>query len=291
MRTKIVTCIYSNLYGTKFGGRINRGYHYINSVRSMLKMTDADFVLYTAEEEVENLTNYLGEYENLTIKTYDLGNHYWKDKFEQYKDFEDAKTSDRCLEVQYMKLYWMNEEATSEYDRVYWFDAGLSYTGLIPDKYMDCKGEYISGESYYLSSLFNNTFLSNLNTQTEDKCFLILKENHLNFWAHEPRECFINEYDGKWHVIGGVIGGDRKLINDLFTKFDSGVDSIIEKYNKIQWHEENILTVLYYNYPELFTTDYFDTWWHENNIQAYLNEDNLYFTINRSFYKVLEKLQ
>jgi hypothetical protein len=165
MKTKIVTCIYGKLHGTKFGGRINRGYHYINSVISMLKMTDADFTLYTSEEEFNEINGYLGKYENLTIKTYDLNNHYWKDKFEQYKDFDDAKKSDRCLEVQYMKLYWMNEEATSEYNRVYWFDAGLSYTGLIPDKYMECKGDYLSGDSYYLSPLFNNTFLSNLNTQ------------------------------------------------------------------------------------------------------------------------------
>ena len=98
MKTKIVTCIYNNLYGTKFGGRINREFHYMNSVKSILKMTDADFVLYTAEEEVENLTHHLGEYKNLTIKTYNLANHYWKDKFTQYKDFENAKTSDRCLE-------------------------------------------------------------------------------------------------------------------------------------------------------------------------------------------------
>jgi hypothetical protein len=58
MKTKIITAIYDNLFGSDLGGRINRGGHYRYSLRSLLKMTDADFVCYTSEEEIEDLKHF-----------------------------------------------------------------------------------------------------------------------------------------------------------------------------------------------------------------------------------------
>ena len=37
MKTKIVTAIYDNLFGSDLGGRINRGGHYRHSLKSLLK--------------------------------------------------------------------------------------------------------------------------------------------------------------------------------------------------------------------------------------------------------------
>jgi hypothetical protein len=293
MKTKVVSAIYCKLHNTKFGGRPSRGYHYIHSLKSLLKMNEADFVVYTSEEEYDDVKGHLGEHANLTLKIFDLENHNWKELFDQYKDYEEAKRGDRCIELQYMKLYWLKEENTDGYDRIYWFDAGLSYTGIIPDKYIDCKGAYVSGDDYYKSELFNNNFLANLNKITENKLFVITKENQLNFWNQQPRECFDNEYDGKWHVIGGVFGGDTKLIDDLFAKFSDAIECIITKYKRIQWHEENLLTTIFYNYSDMFVNDYFDVWTHENNFQHHGNNQTIeeYFIEKKSFYKVLENLQ
>ena len=55
MSTKFITAIYSDLYGTELGGRPNRGAHYRFSLLSLLKMTDADFVCYTSDREIESL--------------------------------------------------------------------------------------------------------------------------------------------------------------------------------------------------------------------------------------------
>jgi hypothetical protein len=56
--TKFITCIYDNLFGTELGGRISRGAHYRFSLLSLLKMTDADFICYTSQDEIEDLENF-----------------------------------------------------------------------------------------------------------------------------------------------------------------------------------------------------------------------------------------
>jgi hypothetical protein len=293
MKTKIVTAIYSNLHNTKFGGRDSRGYHYIMSLKTILNIANADFVLYTSEEEYDHLYLMFKDYRNLIVKKYNLNCHNWKILFDKYKNYEEAKKSDRCLELQYSKIFWLNAELSSDYDRIYWFDAGLSYTGLIPDKYMLCNGNYINGYDYYNSTLFNNNLLKKLNEKTNNKLYVIKKENHNNFWAHQPLSCFDVLYDNKWHIIGGLFGGDTKLIPNLYDKFNNIIECCVENYNEIVWHEENILTVIYYGHNNLFTDDYFDVWWHENNCQPMIEEKNIvkFFHEKKSFYKILENLQ
>jgi len=50
MKIKFITCIYDNLFGTDLGGRFNRGGHYKHSLKAIMKITVADFLLYTSEE-------------------------------------------------------------------------------------------------------------------------------------------------------------------------------------------------------------------------------------------------
>ena len=52
MRVKFITAIYSNLNGTDYGGRQNRGNHYRWSLISLLRMTNAEFICYTSEDEI-----------------------------------------------------------------------------------------------------------------------------------------------------------------------------------------------------------------------------------------------
>ncbi len=55
---KFITAIYSDLFGSEFGGRPNRYWHYRWSLLSLLKMTDADFVCYTSDREYEDLKTF-----------------------------------------------------------------------------------------------------------------------------------------------------------------------------------------------------------------------------------------
>jgi len=58
MKIKFITCIYGNLWGTEMGGRPSRFGHYMHSLLSLLKMSDADFVCYTSEIEITRLKEY-----------------------------------------------------------------------------------------------------------------------------------------------------------------------------------------------------------------------------------------
>ena len=61
MSVKFITCIYSDLNGTEFGGRPQRVSHYRYSLLSLLKMTEADFLCYTSDRELENLKTFFYE--------------------------------------------------------------------------------------------------------------------------------------------------------------------------------------------------------------------------------------
>ena len=66
MSVKFITSIYSDLHGTEFGGRTGRLGHYRNSLLSLLKMTDADFLCYTSERELESLKNFFYTQNNIS---------------------------------------------------------------------------------------------------------------------------------------------------------------------------------------------------------------------------------
>jgi hypothetical protein len=159
MKIKFITSIYSDLHGTEFGGRPNRGSHYRYSLLSLLKMTDADFLCYTSDREINDLIKFFYEdngisSDKLKLEVFDIGNTKFKDLISQHKNIEEVKHSDRCIEVQYSKFHWWWNEDKS-YDYYYWIDAGLSHCGLIPDKYLTEVGPM---RCYYASNLFNNNF-------------------------------------------------------------------------------------------------------------------------------------
>lgn len=293
MSVKIITSIYSDLHRTKFGGRPGRGGHYRWSLLSLLKMSDADFICYTSEREIEGLETFFYVENNvdrdkLKLVTYDLDNHYFLELFKKYKDYEGCENngSDRCIEIQHMKFMWFkNEDMT--YDHYFWFDAGLSHCGLIPNKHLAKTG--IHNSQYYSSDLFNNNFLSNLINKTEDKFTIVGKENDRNYWSGtvNPKH-FINGYDRSRHVIGGFFGGKKELWVKVLNLFEKYVNEVTESDNYL-YHEEDILTLMFRNHPELFLCYEFDTWWHEDERIAGTDMAE-HVKNNKSFYKILEEL-
>jgi hypothetical protein len=290
MRVKFITSIYSDLYGTDFGGRPNRNGHYRWSLLSLLKMTDSDFICYTSEREFDDLYNFFYVANNisktqLTLVKYDLNNHYFLDLFKQYKDFNGARLGDRCIEIQYMKFIWFLSEDMS-YDYYFWIDAGLSHCGLIPNKYLTLEGPHNKG--YYESELFNNTFLNNLIKNTEDKFTIIGKENDRNYWSGTVNPKHFIKYDRSYHIIGGLFGGKKELWNNVVNLFIRYVNEVTE-YDGRLYHEEDIMTLMFRNHEDMFKMYQFDTWWHENERIAGLDMLE-HLKNNKSFYKILEEL-
>jgi hypothetical protein len=289
MSIKFITAIYSNLSGTEFGGRQSRGGHYRYSLLSLLKITDADFLCYTNQEELESLIEFFYKEhsiseDKLKFVVFDISQTKFKDLINERKDIEATKKSDRCKEIQFSKFHWWWNEDKS-YDYYYWIDAGLSHCGLIPNMYLT--GSTHPQQRYYESNIFNNNFLKNLIEFTSDKFFMMKKENVRNFWSGTVDRKWYTNFSMDYHVIGGLFGGHKDRWDNIVNIFENYLKDIMITDNSIPM-EENVMSLMYYNHLELFVTKHFDTWWCRDNGPSGLPED--YFIINKSFYKILEEL-
>jgi len=286
MKVKILTCIYSDLSSLNMGGRSHRKDHYRFSLLSLMKMSNADFLCYTSEREIEDLKNFFYilhnvSEEKLKFEVYDLTNSDYADVLNPLKELSDKFVSDRSYEIQYSKFSWYNKEDKS-YDYYFWFDAGLSHTGLIPDKYLSGKGYQV----YFESSLFNDNFLNNLLNYCEDKFVIVAKENSRNYWEGTVDNQYYNVYDNSVHIIGGFFGGKKELWDKVVPTFDQYVRLILPIQKKF-FYEEHFMSLMYQNHKEWFKTLNFDIWWHEDNFKEGSKE---FFDKNKSFYKILEEL-
>jgi len=286
MRVKIMTSIYSDLYGSELGGRHGRKDHYRFSLLSLLKMSQADFVCYTSEREIEDLKDFFYVNHNvsedrLKFVLFDLNTNEYSELINSVKDIESIKKSDRCYDIQYAKFSWFKNE-DKNYDYYFWFDAGLSHTGLIPNKYLSAPGYRF----YYEASLFNDTFLTNLINYSEDKFVMVAKENSRNYWEGTVDPKFYTTYDNSVHVIGGFFGGKTELWDKVVKQFDDYVRVIIPEQKKL-FYEEHFMSLMYQNHKDWFKSLNFDIWWHEDNFKEGTKE---FFEQNKSFYKILEEL-
>jgi len=286
MRVKIITSIYSDLSSLNMGGRSHRKDHYRFSLLSLLKMSQADFLCYTSEREIEDLKNFFYKTyniseEKLKFEVYDLLKSDYSDVLNPLKELSDKFVSDRSYEIQYSKFSWYNKEDKS-YDYYFWFDSGLSHTGLIPDKYLSGKGYQV----YFESSLFNDNFLNNLLNYCEDKFVIVAKENSRNYWEGTVDNQYYNVYDNSVHIIGGFFGGKKELWEKVVPTFDQYVRLILPIQKKF-FYEEHFMSLMYQNHKEWFKTLNFDIWWHEDNFKEGTKE---FFEQNKSFYKILEEL-
>ena len=287
-KVKFITAIYNDLFGTEFGGRINRFFHYRWSLVSLLRMTNADFICYTSEREKDELCDFFYNKNNISkeqlkIVEFDLNNKKGIEFIDEYKNIEDIKKSDRCLEIQYNKFFWFLNEDMS-YDYYYWLDAGLSHCGLLPDKYLTYCDEY---RGYFDSYFFDNNFLENLLKKTEDKISIFAKDNHRNFWSGTIPQDYYNVYDSSVHIIGGLFGGKKENMKWFVDEFISKLNTVTNEQKNL-YSEEQIMSLIYQNNKEKFKTFDFDVWWHETNGPKGLPED--FFIVNKSFYKSLEDI-
>lgn len=292
MKTLIVTCIYSGLYNTELGGRDSRDGHYKNSLKSLLKMTEAKFVCFTSDKQIEDLRNFFYAINNfnesqIEFKTFDLKDTLYHNKIKKIKKIQELTVNDRCYEIQYSKFFWCLDFCDfDDYDNIFWFDAGLSHSGLIPPKFLDYTKGY--WEMYFESKLFNNTFLQNLISFSNNKIVLCAKENVRNYWSKTLPKKYYKKYKTDYHIIGGFFGGEKNLMKNLCSLFVDRMNDVLDNESQL-YLEENILTSIFYDYQELFNPLFFDIWWHEDDNIPGVNLKEL-TTKEKSFYKIIENL-
>jgi hypothetical protein len=291
MKTKIVSAIYFDLHGTDLGGRPSRNDHYLYSMNSIMNIDNCKFIIYTNDKNRVNdffQQNYADKMDKFISIEYNLYNTEYKDGINFLKDINLTLTSMRCIELQYSKFSWMKMNI-EDCDYLYWLDAGLCYSGLLPDKYLKIDSHYYN--RYYGSNIFTLKLIENINNTIDDKIFIIGKENQQFFWDIDlPDKYYQFGKDLSFHVIGGMFGGKSHHINTLYTQFYELCNNLLQNEHTL-YSEENILTTIYFNNKDKFYMETFDVWWHENNIAGNINLDNIeeFLLKYKSFYKILEK--
>jgi hypothetical protein len=121
---------------------------------------------------------------------------------------------------------------------------------------------------------------------TGDKFLILGKENDRNFWSGTVDRKWYKEYDRSLHIIGGLFGGHKSKWNEIVKLFETYAETIMTTDRGIP-HEENIMTLMYFNNKELFERKHFDIWWCRDNAPRGTSEE--LFEQNKSFYKILEE--
>jgi hypothetical protein len=282
MKTLIYTSIYSNLWGTEYGGRPSRGLHYKYSLLNILNLNPDKVICFTSESEYDDLRNWfiienqIPE-EKFELKIFELQKSKYFEKIKKLKNFETMKTLDRCYEVQYNKFFWVEEiNDLLKYDKIYWFDAGLSHGGMFPEQYA-----YGSGlERYYNFNIFTELFLKNLNKITEDKLVIVSKNNTGKFyWSTTIPHNYYDEYNNSEHIIGGFFGGNLVDYLIFVKKFDKLLTELLDNEQEL-YYEELIMSCLYQNNKKDFLTLKFDDW--------YIREHNKDDKSISYFYQIFE---
>lgn len=283
MKTLFYTCIFSNLYGTEYGGRCNRYLHYRHSLLSILNLQADKFICFTSKQEIDDLKNFFYIKNNISENilefiVFDLEQTEYFEDIKKLKKIEEMIKLDRCYEIQYNKFFWLEHLKNKEqYDRIFWIDAGLSHGGIIHNKYQFGEGY----EKNFKYNIFNKKLLDRLCELTKEKILLLSKQNDgLFFWSQTIPEKYYISYKRDKHIIGGLFGGKVELLLKYKEKFEILLKELLQNEKKL-YYEELIMSCLYFNNVEMFNILKFDDWYDRKDPKKYGN-------YVRYFYNCLE---
>jgi hypothetical protein len=287
MGTLIYTSIYSNLWGTEFGGRPSRNFHYKSSFFNILNLNADKYICFIPQEELLELENYFYieknvSREKLEFIIFDLKKSKYFNEIKLLKNLEEMKTIDRCFEIQYNKFFWFDLLPNkTNYEKIYWFDAGLSHSGLFPEQYSFGLGQ----DKYYSFNLFNEKFLNRINLITNSKPILVGKNNqHSFFWSQTIPEKYYKNYNRSYHIIGGFFGGKIEDIINLKNDFEELLFNLLQNESML-YMEEQILTCLYFNNSNKFELLKFDDWYDRGLPEVYGDNVKYFYNIFEVEYK------
>lgn len=288
MKVKFVTCIYTGLDHTYMGGRPSRfAMRYKMSLLCLVNsMKNADFICYASSNDIDALREFFYNHElisehRLKFVEYPLETSLFSSRLKELRSSLVLPKTDRCHELQYMKLNWvMNEDGS--YDRYYWIDAGLSHCGLIPPEYRILGGwEFPNGNptreyeqrQYYDSIMFQPPFLDSLLEKTGDKFLVCGKENISDRWSGPLPDKYysgegLNSHGHPYndvHVVGGLFGGSFDKWQQITPIFNQTIDSLLSETAsnsdiKGFFDEEAILSYVYAHHKDWFNVLHFDRW-------------------------------
>jgi cephalosporin hydroxylase len=278
MKTLFYTSIYSNLWGTEFGGRPGRELHYKYSLLNILNLNANKFICFTSEEELNSLEEWFYVVnkvpkEKLEFIVFNLKDSKYFDEINKLKNIDSIKKSDRCYEVQYNKFFWIDLiPEIDNYDKIFWIDAGLSHGGIFPEKY----SYGIGYERHFNFTLFNEDTLNKLIKSSKDKLLILNKNNsHSFYWSTNIPVKYYNNFNNSSHIIGGLFGGSVNNLRKFKVRFEQLLSELLSQENEL-YFEELIMSCLYQNFKTDFTCLNFDDWY-DRGLPKKLDHNVKYF--------------
>lgn len=263
MRPKFVTAIYTDLEGTRFNG--NPAAIYERYKLSLLSLAKGGYeiVCYTSDAHFEELSGIYAAYPNVRLIVQELSSNPFHADIEKIKDREEKYTterswSSRCVEIMWGKFFWLKENLTqlSDEDSLFWIDAGLFHGGLIPAKY---KSKDSSHDFDFDVITQNRNLFSELENFSRGKIF-----NITSIWVNHGMDDYVQVFKERpeYGVIGGIFGGQKKLLIDYINEIIRYMNVVIESGMLLK--EEELMYLANKKNPENYTKFLFDSWYHED---------------------------
>ena len=260
MNTRLVTCMYSDLHGTEFGGRASRDHWYLCSLKNELNLHTPIHV-FTSESHRNTLEKLNSELVNIISEELAA--------LPVYKKIKDLKETNvlepmRCYEIMYSKTHWLRKIIdTTEADYYYWIDAGLSHNGLFPPHLLR-EGDESYCEKYFNFSVFNERLIPSINDIAGDKLYCICFDQSIRPWQQPIDSKYVNSKPmKKIHTIGGMFGGKKDIVKWFCDEFDNRLKTILED-GKL-FNEEQIYTAIISDNIDRAVPQYFNSWYYPGN--------------------------
>lgn len=263
MKPQFVTCIYTNLEGTRFNG--NNQHLYLRYQKSLESLARGGYgiVCYTAAAHYIELRDYFAKYPNVTIIIQELNESQFhaeieaiKDRHPEYCELDSWRS--RCVEIMWGKFVWMQNHLAEldEGDSLFWIDAGIFHGGLITNAF---RSE--TSVDFYDFDLITQkrNFYEDLVRYCDGK-ILNIRSHGVNHSADGFSQVY--NYRPEYSIIGGMFGGKRDLVGlytsnaiaDMQRFLDAG---ILVKEEEIMFHLNNVA-------PQSFTPFAFTSWYHQD---------------------------
>ena len=286
-RTKLtfVSCLYHDLCGTEFGGRVHPKRKYFYSLLSLLKM-NCSFIIYCWRKDISELQDFVSEHlgENILEKVkfleYDLYEAPLYNIIKSIKNIEEQKKIDRSYDVAMGKMTMMNKAIQDNHfnsDYFFFTDVGLSSSALFPFRFLPMQDDPM--RKWSECSLFSDRLIHNLIRLSEQHQKVLLWK--ISDWLHWISPDHLQRSD-RSSVIGGIFGGKKDVVEIFSNVIVEKFKHIIE-YDKFLYLEEVIMTIEEsINSDKYYCLD-FDTWYHEDSgdwcQNARQNKKSFYHTI------------
>lgn len=260
----LVTCMYNGLSGTPYGGRLNRGDMYRESLVTIAG-TELPIFCFTPAADIPEHQAYFRRCANVTFIPLELHDVPYHPRIRRIKsDHPEAYGTypwqERCVEIMWGKFVMLQHvlDTVPGVAHLYWIDAGLANVNIISTKYI-AESDLLNARLAEVRAAFPPRLFARIRAFAGDKIVVIKTPNGHN--PGIPEKYNARPYAIPDALIGGLFGGPRPRVAELCTRFRDKAEAILA--DDALFFEESIMTGIYADHPELFAPFTFDTWYHE----------------------------